>query len=204
MFQKLSISVKENIDKERLPHWILSQLWPYHSLICDMRLVLIMQEINSLYPADKKECYKLIHAQLRSLLENEPYVIPNLSNASALLNGALREINWVGFYLIHNNELLLGPFQGKTACVHIPIGKGVCGTAVQKDEIQLVPDVHLFPGHIACDSTSRSEIVIPIHSKGKIVGVLDIDSPVTERFDSMDQNGLLEVVKILEAACDWV
>jgi len=169
-----------------------------------MRLVLIMQEINSLYPADKKECYKLIHAQLRSLLENEPYVIPNLSNASALLNGALREINWVGFYLIHNNELLLGPFQGKTACVHIPIGKGVCGTAVQKDEIQLVPDVHLFPGHIACDSTSRSEIVIPIHSKGKIVGVLDIDSPVTERFDSMDQNGLLEVVKILEAACDWV
>ena len=100
--------------------------------------------------------------------------------------------------------MLLGPFQGKTACVHITIGKGVCGTAVQKDEIQLVPDVHLFPGHIACDSASRSEIVIPIHNNGKIVGVLDIDSPITERFDSVDQEGLLEVVKILEAACDWV
>jgi GAF domain-containing protein len=162
-----------------------------------------MQEISSLYPSDKKECYKLIHAQLRSLLENERYVIPNLSNTSALLNGALRDINWVGFYLIHNNELLLGPFQGKTACIHIPIGKGVCGTAVLKDEIQLVPDVHLFPGHIACDSESRSEIVIPIHNNGIIIGVLDIDSPVTERFDSVDQDGLLEVVEILEAACDW-
>lgn len=162
-----------------------------------------MQEINSLYPADKKECYKLIHAQLKSLLEDEPYVIPNLSNTSALLNGALTDINWVGFYLIHNNELLLGPFQGKTACVHIPVGKGVCGTAVQKDEIQLIPDVHAFPGHIACDGASRSEIVIPIHNKGQIVGVLDIDSPTAARFDAADQEGLLEAVKILEAACTW-
>jgi GAF domain-containing protein len=162
-----------------------------------------MQEINSLYPSDKKECYKLVHAQLKSLLENEPYVIPNLSNTSALLNGALTEINWVGFYLMHNNELLLGPFQGKTACVHISVGKGVCGTAVLKDEIQLVPDVHEFPGHIACDSDSRSEIVIPIHNNGQIVGVLDIDSPTVKRFDLVDQEGLLEVVKILEAACEW-
>ena len=162
-----------------------------------------MQEINSLYPTDKKECYKLIRAQLKSLLEDEPYVIPNLSNTSALLNGALTDINWVGFYLLHNNELLLGPFQGKTACVHIPIGKGVCGTAVLKDEIQLVKDVHEFPGHIACDSASRSEIVIPIHYSGHIVGVLDIDSPMVARFDSEDREGLSEVVNILENACDW-
>lgn len=162
-----------------------------------------MQEINEFYPEDKKECYKLIHAQLKSLLENEPYVIPNLSNTSALLNGALRDINWVGFYLIHNDELLLGPFQGKTACVHIPIGKGVCGTAVEKDEVQLVEDVHQFPGHIACDSASRSEIVVPIHANGKIVGVLDIDSPLLARFDLADKDGLIEVVKILESACNW-
>ncbi len=162
-----------------------------------------MQEINSLYPEDKKECYQLIHAQLKSLLENEPHVIPNLSNTSALLNGALEGINWVGFYLLHNNELLLGPFQGKTACVHIPIGRGVCGTAVQKDEIQVVLDVHEFPGHIACDSASRSEIVIPIHHKGRTVGVLDIDSPNVARFDYVDKDGLSEVVHILENACDW-
>ncbi|WP_330698502.1 GAF domain-containing protein [Anaerocolumna sp. MB42-C2] len=162
-----------------------------------------MQEMNSIYPTDKKECYKLIHTQLKSLLEDEPYVIPNLSNTSALLNDALTDINWVGFYLLHNNELLLGPFQGKTACVHIPIGKGVCGTAVLKDELQLVKDVHEFPGHIACDSASRSEIVIPVHHNGQIIGVLDIDSPSTSRFDSVDQEGLLKVVNILEDACDW-
>lgn len=162
-----------------------------------------MEEINSLYPSDKKECYKLVHAQLKSLLDNELFVIPNLSNTSALLNGALSDINWVGFYLMHNNELLLGPFQGKTACVHISIGKGVCGTAVLKDEIQLVQDVHEFPGHIACDSASRSEIVIPIHNKGQIVGVLDIDSPTVNRFDLTDKEGLLEVVKIVETACEW-
>ncbi|WMJ90685.1 GAF domain-containing protein [Anaerocolumna sp. MB42-C2] len=159
--------------------------------------------MNSIYPTDKKECYKLIHTQLKSLLEDEPYVIPNLSNTSALLNDALTDINWVGFYLLHNNELLLGPFQGKTACVHIPIGKGVCGTAVLKDELQLVKDVHEFPGHIACDSASRSEIVIPVHHNGQIIGVLDIDSPSTSRFDSVDQEGLLKVVNILEDACDW-
>lgn len=162
-----------------------------------------MQEINGIYPGDKKECYKLIHAQLKSLLENEPYVIPNLCNASALLNGALKNINWVGFYLMHDGELLLGPFQGKTACVHIAVGRGVCGTAVQKKETQLVPDVHEFPGHIACDSASRSEIVIPIYYKGEVIGVLDIDSPIPERFDEVDKEGLEEIVAILETACDW-
>jgi len=162
-----------------------------------------MQELNSLYPVNKKECYELIHSQLKALLEDEPYVIPNLSNASALLNGALKDINWVGFYLIHNNELLLGPFQGKTACVHIKIGKGVCGTAVLKDETQMVYDVHEFPGHIACDSASRSEIVVPIRVNGHILGVLDIDSPVTGRFDTLDKEGLEEVVRILEQSCQW-
>lgn len=162
-----------------------------------------MQESISMYPDNKSECYQLVHAQLKSMLEDEPYVLPNLSNASALLNMALKDINWVGFYLIHNNELLLGPFQGKPACVHIPIGKGVCGTAVAQDTTQLVADVHKFPGHIACDSASRSEIVIPIHNKDRIVGVLDIDSPALARFDATDQEGLEEVVRILEAACDW-
>lgn len=162
-----------------------------------------MQEINAIYPSDKKECYKLIHAQLKSLLENEPYAIPNLSNASALLNGALKDINWVGFYLMHDGELLLGPFQGKTACVHIAVGRGVCGTAVQKKETQLVPDVHEFPGHIACDSASRSEIVVPIYYNEEVVGVLDIDSPIPERFDAIDKEGLEKVVAILEEACDW-
>lgn len=162
-----------------------------------------MQELSSLYPDDKKECYQLIHSQLKALLEGEPYVIPNLSNASALLHDALKDINWVGFYLVHNNELLLGPFQGKTACVHIQIGKGVCGMAVLKEETQLVYDVHEFPGHIACDSASRSEIVVPIRVNQKIVGVLDIDSPITGRFDELDKEGLTEVVRILESSCQW-
>jgi GAF domain-containing protein len=168
-----------------------------------------------MYPEDKTQCYHLLYSQLKSLIENEPYVIPNLANTSALLNGALKDINWVGFYLINNtsclsqsdyvskNELLLGPFQGKTACIHISIGKGVCGTAVLKNETQLVSDVHEFPGHIACDSASRSEIVIPIHSQGQIVGVLDIDSPIVNRFDVIDKKGLEELVLLLENGCDW-
>jgi len=162
-----------------------------------------MQEINSMYPEDKYECYNLLHAQLKALLEDETYVLSNLSNASALLNLALKDINWVGFYLLHNNELLLGPFQGKPACIHIQIGKGVCGFAVSERKTQLVQDVHTFPGHIACDSASRSEIVIPIRSGSQIVGVLDIDSPSTGRFDLTDQKGLEEVVRILEKGCNW-
>lgn len=162
-----------------------------------------MQEIENIYPSDKKECYDLIHKQLTSLLEGEIYASANLSNTSALLNGALKDINWVGFYLMHNGELLLGPFQGKTACVHISVGKGVCGTAVKEDKTQLVEDVLEFPGHIACDSASRSEIVIPLHVNNEIVGVLDIDSPIKGRFDEMDKEGLEEVVRLLENACNW-
>lgn len=162
-----------------------------------------MKELNSIYPSDKKECYALLHAQLKSIFEGETSLIPNLSNASALLNTALTDINWVGFYLMVNDELILGPFQGKTACLHIAVGRGVCGTAVLKDETQLVMDVHEFPGHIACDSASRSEIVIPIHNEGKVVGVLDIDSPNLARFDNIDKEGLEEVVRIIEHSCNW-
>ena len=162
-----------------------------------------MQELKSIYPENKAELYKLLIEQLKALLEDEPYVIPNLSNASALLNGALQNINWVGFYLINENELLLGPFQGKPACIHIPIGRGVCGSAVAKNATELVPDVHAFPGHIACDSASRSEIVIPIRSGDRITGVLDIDSPIPGRFDEEDQKGLEEFVLVLQEGCNW-
>jgi GAF domain-containing protein len=156
-----------------------------------------------MYPDDKKECYKLINNQLKALLENETNVIPNLANASALLGMALTNINWAGFYLIHQKELLLGPFQGKPACIHIPDGKGVCGSAAAENKTLVVPDVHAFPGHIACDSASRSEIVIPIRKDGRILGVLDIDSPVPGRFDDTDKEGLEEFVLILEASCAW-
>jgi L-methionine (R)-S-oxide reductase len=105
---------------------------------------------------------------------------------------------------MHDDELILGPFQGKPACVHIQVGKGVCGTAVLKDETQIVKDVHQFPGHIACDSESASEIVVPLHDQGHVVGVLDIDSPVTERFDKTDDQGLVLIAKLIETACVWV
>ena len=121
-----------------------------------------------------------------------------LSNTSALLNDNLDQINWVGFYLIENNELILGPFQGHPACVHISIGKGVCGTAVANNQTQLVDDVNTFPGHIACDANSKSEIVVPIHVDNEIIGVLDIDAPITQRFSKGDQQGLEEIVSILE------
>lgn len=144
-------------------------------------------------------CDELLLEQLKSLIENERNVIANLANASALLHLSLEEINWAGFYLAEGEELILGPFQGKPACIRIPFGKGVCGTAAKKDETQLVKDVHEFPGHIACDSASRSEIVIPIHDKnGAVAAVLDIDSPELDRFDETDQSGLEHCVKILE------
>lgn len=162
-----------------------------------------MENVNSIYPDNKEELYSLLKSQLHSLLENEPFLIPGLSNTSALLNTALKNINWVGFYLVHNNELILGPFQGNVACVHIPFGKGVCGTAYEKNKTIAVPDVHEFPGHIPCDSASRSEIVIPIRYQGKVIGVLDIDSPVYNRFDAIDRRWLEDLVKILETSLDF-
>lgn len=153
--------------------------------------------------SNQKEIYMLLKKQMEAVLEGERHVIPNLANASALLNEALSDINWVGFYLLHQNELLLGPFQGRLACVHIAVGKGVCGTAVSKDEVQLVRDVHLFPGHIACDSASNSEVVVPLHWQGKMIGVLDIDSPTLNRFDETDAHELEQLAKIIESSCDW-
>ncbi|HPU63891.1 MAG TPA: GAF domain-containing protein [Mobilitalea sp.] len=161
------------------------------------------EKLSDLYLTDKQACYKLIIAQLKSLIENETYPISNLANASALLNLALPDINWVGFYLLKNEELVLGPFQGKPACIRIPVGKGVCGTAIAQGKSQLVPDVHSFPGHIACDSASNSEIVIPIFAGNRIAGVLDIDSPVFDRFDRTDLEGLEEVARILASGYNW-
>lgn len=143
--------------------------------------------------------YSLISKELKALTSDVNDLIANLSNASALLNMELTDINWVGFYLLHKNELILGPFQGKPACVTIPVGKGVCGTAVFTDSIQLVKDVHEFPGHIACDSASKSEIVMPLHNNsGKTVAVLDIDSPTTGRFTEADKKGILLLQPVLE------
>ena len=147
--------------------------------------------------------YKLLAAQIKSLAEDEPHFLPVMANASALLNENMEDLNWVGFYVINNNELMLGPFQGKVACIRIGLGKGVCGTAIAKDETQLVKDVHQFPGHIACDSASNSEIVVPIHSGGKVVAVLDIDSPSLARFDEADKEGLELFVKTLEESIDF-
>ena len=142
--------------------------------------------------------YEQVIKRLETLTRDIPYEIANLSNASALLWAALPDINWVGFYKMMDGQLVLYPFQGKTACVRIPVGKGVCGTAVAEDKTQLVPDVHEFPGHIACDSASNSEIVIPIHVGGEIWGVLDIDSPYLNRFTEEDKAGLEQFVEILE------
>lgn len=146
----------------------------------------------------KETNYNLLGKQLASLIEDETNLIAILSNTSALLNDNLNQINWLGFYLIENNELILGPFQGHPACVHISIGKGVCGTAVANNQTQLVDDVNTFPGHIACDANSKSEIVVPIHVNNEIIGVLDIDAPITQRFSKGDQQGLEEIVSILE------
>ena len=145
-----------------------------------------------------KTNYPLLLQQLRALTEDVPYETANLANASALLWHMLPEINWAGFYKMENGQLVLGPFQGKPACVRIPLGKGVCGTAAAEDRVQLVENVHDFPGHIACDSASNSEIVVPIHKDGRIWGVLDIDSPLLGRFTEEDSAGLQKYAAVLE------
>ena len=161
-----------------------------------------MNTSNFEWPVDKKPLYSLLSIRLRGLIDGIPHQISNLANASALLGDALLNINWVGFYLMREGRLVLGPFQGKPACIEIEIGKGVCGTAVANDQVMLVKDVHQFPGHIACDSASNSEIVIPLHKGNEIVGVLDIDSPILARFDKEDQEGLEHFVRILESIFD--
>lgn len=143
--------------------------------------------------------YRTLNAQLSALVKGVPHPIANLANAAALLYHTLDGLNWAGFYLLEGDTLVLGPFQGRPACIEIPVGRGVCGTAVAEGRTQLVRDVHQFPGHIACDSASNSEIVVPIHVGGKIVGVLDLDSPNIGRFTEEDRAGLEEFARILAA-----
>lgn len=147
--------------------------------------------------------YRLLKEQMDALTGTQSRPIPNLANASALLWQILPDLNWAGFYLMEDGALYLGPFQGKTACIRIPLGQGVCGTAAQKDQVLRVYDVHEFEGHIACDSASNSEIVLPIHDRDDVIAVLDIDSPLVGRFSEEDEEGLKEIVKVLEKNCIW-
>lgn len=146
---------------------------------------------------NKKETYRQLQKMLTALLENEHDIIANLANASALLYEYLEDINWAGFYLYKNDELVLGPFQGKVACMHIAMGNGVCGTAAQQRRTLRIDNVHEFPTHIACDSASNSEIVLPLIKKNTLIGVLDIDSVRFQRFDELDESCLAEIAKII-------
>ncbi|MGI2326331.1 GAF domain-containing protein [Planococcus sp. YIM B11945] len=149
------------------------------------------------YSGTGADQYNMLGKQLDALLTGEPNKIANLSNASALLNQFLDRINWVGFYLMEDGELVLGPFQGLPACVRIKVGRGVCGTAVAEKKTMLIANVHEFPGHIACDAASQSEIVVPLIKDGEVIGVLDIDSPELSRFTEEDQQGLEHFAEIL-------
>lgn len=147
--------------------------------------------------------YPLLEKQARSLLETESHPLPALANISALIYETVEGLNWAGFYLMEGGSLMLGPFQGRTACIRISLDRGVCGAAAREDKVLVVADVHDFPGHIACDSRSRSELVIPIHHGGRVIGVLDMDSPEAGRFTEEDKNGLLPVVHTLEECAAW-
>jgi len=150
----------------------------------------------------KQNLYASLAQQLTGLLHGEPDAIANAANMSALLYDLLPDLNWAGFYFMRGTGLVLGPFQGKVACVRIPVGRGVCGTAVERGASVVVPDVHAFPGHIACDSASRSELVVPLIKDGKVWGVLDLDSPHPERFDEDDRAGCERLVQIYLEASD--
>ena len=153
-----------------------------------------------LYPVQKEERYALMYDQIAALTDGVTHPIANLANTAALLWQGMPDINWCGFYLMDNGALMLGAFCGLPACIKIPLGRGVCGTAAAKDKVQRIYDVHDFPGHIACDSASNSEIVIPLHSGGKVIGVLDIDSPIFNRFSDTDREGLEEFTRILTSS----
>src|SRR4028118_2142476 len=148
----------------------------------------------------KRDFYASLAQQLDGLLRGEPDAMANAANISALIYELMPDLNWAGFYFMRGPELVLGPFQGKVACVRIPVGRGVCGTAVERKASVVVPDVHAFPGHIACDSASRSELVVPIVKDGRVLGVLDLDSPNPNRFDEEDREGCETLVRILLAA----
>ena len=155
------------------------------------------------YPRDKGACYRLLGGQLAALMEGERDALANLANASALIYQALPDLNWAGFYLYKQGMLVLGPFQGMPACVRIPLARGVCGAAARERRTQVVPDVRVFPGHIACDAASRSEIVAPLLDGDRLLGVLDVDSPLPARFDESDREGLEALARRLTAGCDW-
>ncbi|GIU04402.1 GAF domain-containing protein [Shewanella morhuae] len=146
----------------------------------------------------KSKFYESLNRQVLALLDGEDDLVAGMANFSALLNDNLTELNWVGFYVMRGEQLVLGPFQGKVACTRIPFGKGVCGTAALTNQTQRVADVNQFDGHIACDSASNSEIVVPVRAQGKVIAVLDIDSPILDRFDEEDQKGLELLVKSFE------
>lgn len=153
--------------------------------------------------SSRGEKYRELAGSLAALLQGETDALANLANAASLLADALKRVNWCGFYLLRDNDLVLGPFQGKPACTRIPLGKGVCGTAALRRETLVVPDVHSFPGHIACDPDSCSEIVIPLLKDETLLGVLDVDSPETDRFDVEDRAGLEEFVRVLVPLIRW-
>lgn len=155
------------------------------------------------YPPEKEACYVLMKEQLAALCQDTPSPLSSLANMAALIYHALPELNWAGFYLMSKGRLVLGPFQGRTACMEIPLGRGVCGTAAATRSVQLVPDVHAFPGHIACDSASASEVVLPLCQNGQLIGVLDLDSPRRERFDQQDAAGLSNLCDVLLASVSF-
>lgn len=159
-----------------------------------------MFETTAIETENKPEFYRQLTQQLAALLEGERDFIANAANTSALLFQMMPDLNWAGFYLMKEGELVLGPFQGKTACVRIPVGRGVCGAAVETRRSMLVEDVHAFPGHIACDAASRSELVVPIFRGDEVIGVIDLDSPIPSRFDADDQAGIERVAEIFIAA----
>ena len=153
-------------------------------------------------PENKDDFYRLLVAQAEALTSGEEDALACLANVSSLLFTSMAEVNWSGFYVVRGEQLVLGPFMGKPACVRIPLGRGVCGTAAAEGETQLVDDVDAFPGHIACDAASRSEVVVPFIKDGKVLAVLDIDSPIPDRFDDQDRKGLEALVRMLEKRLD--
>ncbi|QND49823.1 GAF domain-containing protein [Rhizobium lusitanum] len=163
-----------------------------------------MFEQQTIQSSSKPEFYRELAGQLQALLDGEADPIANAANTSALIFQMLPDLNWAGFYFLQSDEeLVLGPFQGKPACVRIAVGRGVCGTAIEKEQSIVVEDVHAFPGHIACDAASRSELVVPLFRDGLVFGVIDLDSPLPGRFDKDDQAGIETLSAIYTAACDW-
>lgn len=162
-----------------------------------------MFTVPDLTEATTEERYRLLADQVRQLIDGERNVVANLANTASMLFHALDGCNWVGFYLFDGHELVLGPFHGKPACIRIALGRGVCGTAAAQRQTIVVPDVHAFPGHIACDAASRSELVVPILDGDRLLGVLDLDSPYVDRFGDVDANGCEAIVRLLVVGCDW-